>query len=426
MQHRTLDDWLQHWLAQHPSEIVMGLERVRRVWSALGAPPIAPRVFTIAGTNGKGSTVAFLDAMLRSGGYRIGRYTSPHLLRYNERIAIDGADVDDALLIDAFERIEIARADIALTYFEAGTLAALLIFAESKLDAAVLEVGLGGRLDAVNIIDADVAVITSIGLDHQDILGDSLDAIAREKAGICRSGRPVVVAMPSPLPTLLTEIAKRQAIAVCAQGDYSWQLGSDQSSWEFEHAGRKSALPLPTLAAPVQLQNAAAAVMALQLSVEKLPLDEAALRAGLIQAQPGGRLQVVDRNPEVIIDVAHNPQAAAALAQWLALHPCVTRAVFSALADKDVAAIVRVLGQHISHWHVCGLSAQTPRGATAEGVRQRVLDALPSASVSAHLSPESALAAARALSQYDERILAFGSFYLVAALMPAVQSVRSE
>jgi dihydrofolate synthase / folylpolyglutamate synthase len=418
MHHRTLDLWLQHWLAQHPREIVMGLDRVRLVWSALGAPPIADRVFVVAGTNGKGSTVAFLDAMLRTGGYRVGRYTSPHLKRYNERVVVDGIEVGDAELINAFQRIEHARGDTPLTYFEAGTLAALLLFAESGLDVAVLEVGLGGRLDAVNLIDADVAVITSIALDHQELLGTTLDAIAAEKAGVCRRGRPVVIAMPDPPRGLLRSVNEIGALPLRAMIDYRWQHEPGCASWVVELPRRRIELPLPALQAPVQLRNAAAAIMALACCADRLPLEDAALRAGLMGAHALARLQIIAAQPEVVLDVAHNPEAAQALADWLAAHPKTTRAVFSALADKDAIGIVRVLESRIAHWHLCGLGAQSPRGMQVAELSDRLLDAFPDLPVSLHAAPDEAFAAASALATTDSRVLVFGSFYLIGALLP--------
>jgi dihydrofolate synthase / folylpolyglutamate synthase len=418
MQKGTLEQWLQHWLAQHPREIVMGLERVRRVWTALGMPTVAARVFVVAGTNGKGSTVAFLDAMLRAGGYRVGRYTSPHLKRYNERIVVAGREVEDTELVAAFERIELARGDTALTYFEAGTLAALLIFADAALDAAVLEVGLGGRLDAVNLIDADVAIITSIALDHQELLGTTLDAIAVEKAGVCRADRPVVLAMPDPISGLLQAVATVAAQPLRAMVDYRWRHASGQSNWVFEARARRIELPLPVLQAPIQLRNAAAAIAALMCCADRLPLDDAALSAGLLDAMPPGRMQIVARHPEVVLDVAHNPEAALALADWLDANPRTTRAVFSVLGDKDAIGIVRVLQSRIAHWHLCGLNAQSPRGLEVSELSDRLLGALPDLPISAHATPKDAFAAASAAAVGDERVLVFGSFYLIAELLP--------
>ncbi len=418
---QSLDEWLQYWLAQHPSEIVMGLERVRQVWTALGAPTVASRIFTVAGTNGKGSCVTFLDAMLRAGGYRVGRYTSPHLLRYNERVAINDVQASDAQLIGAFERIDAARAGVPLTYFEAGTLAALLIFVDADLDAVVLEVGLGGRLDAVNLIDADVALISSIGFDHQDILGESLADIAAEKAGICRVGRPVVIAMPQPVPELLSVVVARGAVPVRAMVDYSWRHEPAADTWSLAVDQTSFMLPMPALVAPIQLRNAAAAIAALMKCADRLPLTVDALRSGMELAHLPGRLQVIAGQPQMVLDVAHNPEAAQSLADWLDANPRPTRAVFSALADKDAVGIVRVLCRHISHWHLCGLREQTPRGTSAAELLKRIRQDWPDLSASAHPTPQNALAAACSAAEGNERVLVFGSFYLIAALLPALE-----
>ena len=420
---KSLQEWLAHWTAQHPREIVMGLERVRSVWHALGAPAPADRVITVAGTNGKGSTVACLDAMLRADGRRVGRYTSPHLLRYSERIVIAGAEVDEDEICRAFARIEAARGGVPLTWFEAGTLAALLIFSGADLDMAVLEVGLGGRLDAVNIIDADVAVITSIALDHQDILGDTLDAIATEKAGIARRGKPVVVAQADPPAALLAALGDIGARVIRAGVDFQRDEGSDAgAAWTLRFADRRWMLRVPGLAAPVQRRNAAAAVVALQC-VPRMSLSDAAVSTGLAGVAIAGRLQRIGAVPETVLDVAHNPEAADALRDWLRLHPRRTRAVFSALADKDAVAIVAALQNDIAHWHVCGLAALSPRGSSGAALAARLDTVLPRSHISVHEDPRAAMVAARAQAAPDERILVFGSFYLVAAVLEAQASL---
>jgi dihydrofolate synthase / folylpolyglutamate synthase len=416
MPERTLQDWLQHWLSQHPHEIEMGLERVRRVWARLSAPQTAPLVFSVAGTNGKGSTVAYLDAILRAAGYRVGRYSSPHLLRYSERIVVDGVEVSEQQLCAAFTAIERARGETRLTYFEAGTLAALLIFAESRVDVAVLEVGLGGRLDAVNLIDADVAIITSIGLDHQEYLGDTLAQIAVEKAGIARAGRPVVVAaldVPAALPEALARIGSQQ---VQAGRDYRFEGVQGDTRWRLHMRDRCLDLPLPALVAPIQMQNAAAAIVAL-LQIEALRIDEAAIVQGLQRVQLAARLQRIGSEPEVVLDVAHNPQAAAALRAWLDRDQVPTRAVFGVLADKDALAIALQLAPRISHWHLCGLQALSPRGAPVAALAATLRAGLPTASMSLHERPRTALAAARASALPGERILALGSFFLAAEVL---------
>ena len=412
----TLEFWLQHWTAQHPREIVMGLERVRAVWRKLGAPSVADIVITVAGTNGKGSTVAFVDSILRAGGHRVGRYSSPHILRYSERIVIAGEEVSEADICAAFARIDQARGELALTWFEAGTLAALLLFADARLDAAVLEVGLGGRLDAVNIIDADVAIITSIALDHQDILGYGLAAIAHEKAGIARAGKPVIVAQPDPEPALLDALQQISASVLRAEVDYFVDHDVAAGHWQLRSAQATLRLPMPPLPAPIQLRNAAAAIFAVLQCARRLPMGDDDIGDGLSRTRLPGRLQQISMGPDVFVDVAHNPEAATALRAWLGMHPYPTRAVFSALADKDAVGIIGVLADVITHWHVCGLQAETPRGASAEQVYAQLREAFPTLSMTAHDAPPSALAAARAQARSSERILVFGSFHLIAAV----------
>ncbi len=418
----TLDDWLQHWLSLSDREIVMGLGRVGAVWRSLGAPAPAAQVISVAGTNGKGSTVAFIDAMLRAGGYRVGRYTSPHLHHYQERVAIAGACVDAAMLVSAFARIEAVRGAIPLTYFEAGTLAALLIFAEAGLDVAVLEVGLGGRLDAVNLIDADVAVITTIDLDHQALLGDSRAAIAVEKAGILRRDRVAVIGDRDPPASLIAALAAVGARAQLAGRDFDWTslaAGAD-TGWEYRSAGHSLRLPAPAMAAAAQRGNAACAITAVRALAPRLLVADRALAEAIASTVAPGRLQRVAYAPEIVFDVGHNPQAARELSAWLAQDGKPTDAVFGALADKDVEAIVTVLCGQIDVWYLCGLDQLTPRGLAAEALGQRLRAAKPGLRMQISATPAAALAAARRRASAERRILGFGSFYLVAALQDAL------
>lgn len=416
---RTLAEWLDYQERVHVRSIELGLVRLRSVWQALGQPAPAPQVITVAGTNGKGSTVALLEAMLLAAGRRVGAFTSPHLLAYNERVRVQGEDAADAALIGAFERIEAARGDIPLTYFEFGTLAALLIFANASLDVAVLEVGLGGRLDAVNIIDADVAVITTVGMDHMDWLGNDLDSIGREKAGIARSGRPAVVGQLQPPEGLLAALAGHNAQVQQIGQDFIAERTGDR--WLWRHRGRPSVtLPLPALAAPVQLQNAATALAALHaldprlLHADQLPALGAALAAVRVPA----RLQCLGGDPVLYVDVGHNPQAAGALAEWLdqqsfgAVH-----AVFGALADKDVAGVLAELGARIAHWHLVGLDPVSPRGmpdAILAGVLVQTLGAVPH---ELHADIPAAIVAARQQAAAGDCVLAFGSFFVASAAL---------
>ena len=410
MSAKTLADWLDYQQRVHPRSIELGLDRVREVWRRMGAPAPAPVVITVGGTNGKGSTVAFLEAMLAAAGKRAGCYTSPHLLRYNERIRVTGIDADDAALTDAFERIEAARAEIQLTYFEFGTLAALWIFAQSKLDVAVLEVGLGGRLDAVNIIDADAAIVVTVDLDHQDWLGNDIDAIGREKAGIFRKNRPAIVGMCEPPRGLIEEATRIGARLLRA--DHDFRVSPQIDCWRWDCGDESLLLPQPELAAPSQIDNAAAAIVALHALRGRIGWDARAIARGVREARLPARLQRLQKTgaPELVIDVGHNPQAARELACWLAEHPPRGRnlAVFGALADKDVAGIATPLAPHIAHWHLCALDADTPRGLDAAQLRER----MPGVAHVEHANVAAALNAASAQATADDRILAFGSFFV--------------
>lgn len=394
----TLDAWLAELERRHPRAIELGLDRVERVWRALAAPAPAKRVITVGGTNGKGSTVAFIEAAAGALGWRVGTYTSPHLFRYNERIRLFGADADDTAIVAAFERIEAARGDTPLTYFEFGTLAALLLMAEASLELAVLEVGLGGRLDAVNIIDADVSVVTTVALDHQDWLGETRAQIGREKAGIARAGRPFVVGERNAEPALLA--------AAEAAGARVFQLGRD-----FDGLPATAPKRLP-LAAPCQEDNAATALAALVALDADVDMAKAA--TGLASARLAGRLQTLRVRPDIVVDVGHNPQAASVLADWLGAHPAATDAVFSALADKDIEGITGALAPHIRRWHLAGLETVTSRGLNATALAQRLAGIIASDSIVQHPTVVDALQAARAALRPDERLLVFGSFYTVA------------
>jgi dihydrofolate synthase/folylpolyglutamate synthase len=447
---RTLGEWLAYQERTHPRDIELGLERVRTVWKAMGAPRPAPIVITVGGTNGKGSTVALLEGMLRAAGYRTGCYTSPHLLRYNERIRIDGEDVTDEALIASFERIETARGDIPQTYFEFGTLAALDLMARASLVVAILEVGLGGRLDAVNIVDADVAVITTVDLDHQDWLGSDRDSIGREKAGIARAGRPAIVGELSPPQGLLD--ALRSIGATVIQAGEAFFVGahpvrdslSPQSlasrassqarpqdmsragraptvgTWQWEHRdGTSLDLPEPALAAPVQLANAATAIAVIHSLGNRLDVSPDAIRSALSAVHVPGRLQRISECPRTLVDVGHNPQAARALAAWLDGEPNSGKvfAVYGALADKDVGGVVQALGPRVDRWFLAGLDADTPRGLDAGALAAKVNAALPGADVVVFTNVAQARAAARKAAGEADTVLLFGSFFVAAAAL---------
>lgn len=417
---RTLAEWLTYQERTHPRDIELGLDRVRGVWHAMGAPRPAPVVITVGGTNGKGSTVALLEGMLRAAGYRTGCYTSPHLLRYNERIRIDGVDADDEALVASFERIEAARGPIPQTYFEFGTLAAIDLMSRAALDVAILEVGLGGRLDAVNIVDADVAVVTTVDLDHQDWLGGDRDSIGREKAGIARAGRPVVVGEASPPKGLLDALGAIGAAIVRAGIDF---VAEDAApGWRWTHRdGTSLDLPSPALDAPVQRANAAAAIAALHALGGRVTVPVAAIAHALTTVRVGGRLQRIADRPRTLVDVGHNPQAARALADWLDARNDGGRvlAVYGALADKDVAGVIAALGDRIDHWFLAGLDADTPRGLPAEALATALAGVLPSAAFDRHASVGEAWAAARSAASDDDTVLLFGSFFVAGAALSA-------
>ena len=422
---RTLADWLAWIEAQHPKTIAMGLERVRAVADAMALPRPARRVITMGGTNGKGSTVAFIDAIARAAGWTVGVYTSPHLLRYNERVRIDGAEADDAALVAAFEAVDAARSslpgDVPLTYFEYGTLAALWSFARSDLDLAVLEVGLGGRLDAVNLVDPDVAVITTVDLDHQDWLGDTIEAIGAEKAGIARAWKPLVLGDDDPPSSVLGHAYAIGASAIRIGCDFFFESDDgDDAHWRWREIGCELELPMPALAAPVQRRNAAVAIAALRALPEALP--EAAFAEGVRTARVAARLQRFERDGvEIVVDVGHNPQAARALVAWLEATPIdgPTCAVFAALGDKDPAGIVEALAGRIDRWWLAGLGDAGPRGQDVDAFAVR-LAGTAAADAARAGSVADALAAARRETAPGGRILVFGSFHTAAAALVAL------
>jgi dihydrofolate synthase/folylpolyglutamate synthase len=416
MRFQTLAEWLAWQETLHPKEIDLGLERVARVLGRMGLIDPTFTVITVAGTNGKGSTVAMLDAILRAAGYRAGSYTSPHLLRYNERIRIDGETVSDEELCASFARVDAARGETSITYFEFGTLAALDILQRRGVDIAILEVGLGGRLDAVNVLAADVAVITPIDIDHVQWLGPDRESIGREKAGIMRPGRPVVCSDPSPPYSIADEAARAGARLYQLGHEFDFEVANGQWSWRSE-ARRRDALPLPALRGRYQVANAAGVLMALELLRDRFPVDQSAVRAGLATVQLAGRFQVLPGVPVQIVDVAHNPHGARALAQNLRAQPCGGRtlAVFAMLADKDIAAVVKALEGVVDAWYLAGL--EVPRGADAQTLQAAVRAALPQAEVRVFATVIDARQKALADAAAADRVVVFGSFHTVAAVL---------
>ena len=412
---RSLAEWLDFLERLHPSAIDMGLERVTAVANRLALALDMP-ILTVGGTNGKGSVCAYLEAILRHAGFRTGLYTSPHLLRYNERVRIDGQEVDDATIVRAFERIEQVRGDISLTYFEFGTLAAALIFQQALVDALILEVGLGGRLDAVNIFDADCAVIVSIDLDHMAFLGNDREAIGREKAGIMRPGKPVICADPDPPASLIAHARTIGAHLRRIGRDFGYS--ADRLQWNFWGlAGKRNALAPPALRGGHQLGNAAAAIAALDELKLRLPVSMHAIRMGMATASLPGRYQVLPGRPAVVLDVAHNPHAARALAANLGAHRGFDRtlAVFAMLADKDIGAVVDAVRSAVDEWRVASLG--TVRGTSGEALAAIVASHDPTKSVRVFNSPVEAYRDAYRIAGQNDRILVFGSFHTVAEVL---------
>jgi dihydrofolate synthase/folylpolyglutamate synthase len=411
---KSLADWLTHLETLHPKTIALGLERVAQVKQRLDLEPDFP-VIVVGGTNGKGSVCAMLESILHAAGYKAGCYTSPHLLRYNERVRIAKQQASDAELCASFEQIEQARGDIELTYFEFGTLAAMQCFIAHKVDVAILEVGLGGRLDAVNVFDADVAIVTSVDIDHTDYLGDTREQIAFEKAGIFRQGR-VAICGDSDVPTVMRAHARQI-------GAELWCIGADfgprahQGQWDhFGKVGGRSALPYPALRGAFQLQNASAVLAALDVLKERMPVSMEAVRRGLIEVELAGRFQFIPGKPQWILDVAHNPHAARSLAKNLAdLPPARTFAVLAMLKDKDMAGVVRALDAQVDVWLVAGIDAL--RGATSTELLQVVLGLPVRGEVVDCGSIENALNEASNRAGENDRIAALGSFYTVAEVM---------
>jgi dihydrofolate synthase/folylpolyglutamate synthase len=414
----TLAEWLAYLETLHPKTIALGLDRVESVASRLNVKPVCP-VITVAGTNGKGSTCALLEQMLLADGYRVAMYTSPHLLRYNERVRIDGVEASDAALRDAFAAVEAVRAGTPLTYFEFGTLGALWLFARQKLDALILEVGLGGRLDAVNVVDPDVAVVTTVAIDHVDYLGATREDIGHEKAGIFRPAKPAICADPNPPSSLIAHAAAIGATLVRIGRDYGYTAQSAQ--WDYwGPGGARHGLPYPALRGNYQLANASTALCAADALRDRIPLSMGAVRAALVGIEWPGRFQVLPGRPVTVLDVAHNPQAADAFADNLGrmgFHPR-TIAVFGIMSDKDIDAVVAPLIPRVDRWEVATLPP--PRGSSAEALRQRLQDAgVAPGAVREHVDPAAAYRAAREEAAEADRIIVFGSFLTVAAVLAA-------
>ncbi len=424
----TLSEWLAILETMHPKTIDMGLERVRQVKDSMGIYFDCP-VIIVGGTNGKGSTCAMLESILLQAGYRVGLYTSPHLIDFNERARINGETVSDDAFIENFEIVEAHRGEVSLTYFEFTTLAIMQLFSRANLDAVILEVGLGGRLDAVNVIDADVAIVTSVDIDHQDYLGDTREKIGFEKAGIFRHGKAAICSDPLP-PKSLVEHAESVGADLWLVGrDFNY--AGDKQQWNYGgRSQRRNSLGYPSLRGANQLLNAAAALAALEVLRQRLPVGAQEVRNGLVMVELPGRFQVLPGRPTVVLDVAHNPHAAATLAQNfdnMGFHPY-TYAVFGAMQDKDIDGVIAHMKGRVDHW--CVTDLPSPRAAAAEYIQQRLLAAGvqnnpandAESSVKTFTTPAEAYANALKRAGENDRIAVFGSFLTVAGVMVARRS----
>ncbi len=427
-QKQSLAQWLARLETAHSNGLIdMGLERVGRVKNAMQLQPACP-IIVVAGTNGKGSTCAFLSQIYAQAGYKVGTLTSPHLLRFNERIAINTHPVSDEQIVASFERIEAARGDTSLTYFEFNTLAAVDIFVREQVDVMILEVGLGGRLDAVNIFDADCAIVTSVDLDHQAFLGDTVEQVAREKAGVFRAGK-VAICGQNPAPQSLADYARELgAPLVLAKRDFSFsKLENQQWNFHFTPADEvqsslhlsprnRNALPMPALRGSYQLGNAACALAAIECLTPKLPVDVGAIKRGLLLAENVGRFQVLPGRPLTVLDVGHNPHAARALRQSLIALPFAQKriAVFSMLADKDIDGVLDIVRDQFDEWYIAPL--HLPRGRSLADLQERLqvhgIDA-----VKQFENVQAACSAALSVAGENDRIVVFGSFHTVSDAM---------
>ncbi|MCF7529374.1 bifunctional tetrahydrofolate synthase/dihydrofolate synthase [Neisseria lisongii] len=418
---KTLSDWLSHLETAHSGGVIdMGLTRVRAVKEQMGLNPECP-VIVVAGTNGKGSVCAYLSHIYTQAGYKVGTLTSPHLLRFNERITVNTQPVSDEQIVASFERIEAARQNVSLTYFEFNTLAAVDIFIREQVDVMVLEVGLGGRLDAVNVFDGDCMVVTSVDLDHQAFLGDTVEAVAFEKAGIFRSGKPAVCGQ-NPPPESLRRHAEEIGAELLLNGrDFDFSV-TDNLQWNYRYrpqtgeAKNRNALPIPALRGAYQIGNAACALTALTCLNDRLPVDIGAVKRGLLLVENPGRFQVLPGRPLVVLDVGHNPHAARALRRSLINLAFAQKrtAVFSMLADKDIDTVLDTVKDQFDEWHIAPLDV--PRGMSLEALQQKLAEH-GITRVTCFADIASAYRDALAKSGENDRIVVFGSFHTVADVL---------
>nr|VFJ56009.1 MAG: dihydrofolate synthase / folylpolyglutamate synthase [Candidatus Kentron sp. FW] len=425
MRFNHLPDWLTWQETLHHKSVDFGLERIARVAARLGIITMPFPVISVAGTNGKGSCVALLESIFTEAGYRVGVYTSPHFLRYNERVRIMGHEVSDRALVRAFDEIDRARADTTLTYFEFGTLAAAILFCHATPDVVVLEVGVGGRLDAVNLFDADLALVTTVGIDHEAWLGHDREAIGREKAGIYRSGRPAVCGDPYPPVSLQNHAQSIGAVLHRARRDFWFSMETDGWCWNSVGSSYEG-LPRPTLIGRHQTQNAAAALMAIELMQDHLPVSEDALRRGIKAATLPGRFQRFLGADGVtrILDVAHNQEAAQMLACTLRDHPCDGRtlAVFAILEDKCIEAVLDAMRTVIDAWYVSNLNV--PRGRSTGEIVMAMSRLGMGVHVDVATTVSGAYDAALRSAGPEDRLVIFGSFYTVSEVLESLRSAN--
>lgn len=434
-QQKSLEEWLTELEdGVYGGKIDLGLERITQVKNAMALHPACP-VISVGGTNGKGSVCAFLTAIYREAGYKVGTLTSPHLLRFNERIAINGKPVDDNTIIQAFEKIEQSRGTTALSYFEFNALAAVLIFMQKQVDVMILEVGLGGRLDATNAWDSDVAAVVSVDLDHQHFLGDTVEQVAFEKAGIFRADKPAVCGQNPPPKSMLDYAQKIGTHLLSFKRDFDIAY-KDEKQWNFQFqpsenlsgslkqisTKRRNALPIPALRGDYQLHNAAVSLAVIECLFHRLPVDNGAIRQGLLLAENAGRFQVLAGRPIRVLDVGHNPHAARALKKNLRKLPFAQRkiAVFSMLADKDMNQVIDILKEEFDEWYIAPLDL--PRGRTAENIQAALIGAGVSADkITIFNHVKKAWETALNNASENDRIIVFGSFHTVAEAMSARQ-----
>lgn len=407
-----LQDWLRWQESLHPLVIDLGLERAAQVFHALNPDYVKPPTITVAGTNGKGSSIAYLESIYMAQGYRVGAYTSPHILKYNERIKIGGNPVSDEEICDAFARIESVRGNTSLSYFEFGTLAALDIFRRADVDVQLLEVGLGGRLDAVNIVDPDVALVTSISIDHVEWLGGTREAIGREKAGIFRASVPAITGDPEPPESLIQSAIEKDALLYCIGRDFGYKKQS--TGWDWFYADRQMLrLPEPGLKGEHQYRNASSVILAVSKMAEVLPIAEASIKQGLENVRLAGRFQLIDGEIPVLLDVGHNPQAVRTLADYVkAIFPGRRiHAVFSMMKDKDIAGVLEIMHPVVYDWFFAPLA--NPRAAPESAMREIFSQSSVSRVSFGFDSFTDAFSAAKNQSHKGDLLLVFGSFFLV-------------